>query len=183
LYWLSMMLKGIDPRTARYTIFPPSMGTKDEMMRAQVQLAHATTVNYLLKSFSLGGKIPSIQWVLRYIMGMDEEAIDALDLKDVIQPAAGGAGMKNDPPANDPKEHAIMIGVAQANPDVLEATDHLQWMLEERAIEMRTPKAMAWLRQRSHYQPFQGQFEQIVRMLGITELRKVGPTQPIRIAA
>jgi hypothetical protein len=171
LYYLSLIFKGIDPRKARYTIFPPSLATRDELLRAQVQLAHATTCQYLAQAFSLTGKVPSIQWMLKYVMGMDMEAIDALDLKDVIQPSGGGAGFKNDPPKGDPKENQMMAWAAMSSPDVQEQSEHLRFMFEERAMALRLPSAATWLEKHTMSRPFDGKLERILPLLGITELR------------
>ncbi len=93
LYWVSLLLRDVDPRSLRYTIFPPALGTRDELIRAQVQQAHATTVQYLANAFGQTGEMPSIGWFLKYVMNLDDEVIAAMDLAEVVQ--LKGSGMKN----------------------------------------------------------------------------------------
>jgi hypothetical protein len=65
LYWLELILAGIDPRSIQYVIFPPSLGTRDELVRAQVAMAYGTTIRYLSTAFATTGQVPSIQWFLK----------------------------------------------------------------------------------------------------------------------
>jgi hypothetical protein len=180
LYWVSMLLRGIDPRSVKYVIFPPSLGTRDELMRAQTQLAHATTIQYLAKAFGQTGEQPSIAWFLRYIMNLDEETVATLELpgmlSKVTMPAGGGAGFKNDPPAGGSKEAARqqeMADVALGSPEVQKQIDYMDFLIGERMIQMRHPKAVEalWRHQQSATKPFGQHFDAVVRSLGITELR------------
>jgi len=164
LYWTSLLLRGIDPRTVRFTIFPPSLGTKDEQIRAQVQLLHATTVKYLYDAFALTGKAPDPKWALKYVMGLDEEAIDTLDLVKVVQQAKPGGVTGRNARTNKKapresrrsagilaitgrreaeRESLAMADAAMTNPNVLELQEHLQFMLDERGLALRKESSRA----------------------------------------
>lgn len=163
LYWISLMLRGVDPRTVRFTIFPPSLGTRDELIRAQVQLLHATTTKYLYDAFGMTGKAPDPKWALKYIMGLDEEAITSLDLVEVIQPAGkGGKGVVGRNARTNksaPRESAGILAItgrqeadregkaiadaAMTNPTILEQQEHLQFMLDERGLSLRKEDSKA----------------------------------------
>lgn len=175
LYWVAMVLRGIDPRGVRYSLFPPSLGTRDELVRAQVQLAHATTCRYLAQAFGQTGKQPSIQWMLSHIMGMDEETMDGLELTDVIQQVTPGAP-KNDPAANPSKDSArkeaeLIAGVLGSNPFVTEQTDRLQFLLDERALSLKLPSAMESLKRKTLTAPFAGEdFNQFALSMGAKRL-------------
>lgn len=176
IYYVQMILQGIDPRKVRFQVFPPSLGTRDELIRAQVQLAHATTCRYLSQAFSATGKQPSVQWFLQKVCGFDDEALEDLNLTAILQPPKGGNAFKNDPPTGGPKElrdpdRAVMAAVSQTNPYVMETVEHLQFMLEERAIELRLPSAAARLPSVS--MPFARNFTEIVKSMGITNLRDI----------
>ena len=168
LYWVSLILKGIDPRTIKYTIFPPAMGTRDELIRAQIMMARATTVQYLSTAFGTTGEAPTPQWFLKYIMGMDEDVVKDLQLKKVMQTTKGNSGFqKNSPPKNvkDRKEDERMAQVALCNPAVIEQVDHLQFLLNERAIMLRLPNAsipVKWT------QPFN--VEEVAPTMGFNQL-------------
>lgn len=185
LHWVSMILRGVDPRTVKYVIFPPSLGTRDELIAAQVQLAHATTVQYLAKAFGQTGKQPSIAWFLKYVMGYDDEVVDSLNLPGMISkvkvpPGGGGAGFKNDPPANakDNAQREKMAAIALTNPFLLEHIDAVQFLVEENMIARRDARIIPklWREQQRLTKPFnidgRSHFESTVRSLGISELRR-----------
>lgn len=182
LYWVSMILRGIDPRSVRYVIFPPSLGTRDELIAAQVQLAHATTIQYLAKAFGQSGKQPSIGWFLKYVMGYDDEVVESLKLPGMLvkvqstNPGGAGAGFKNDPPANakEEAEFEAMAEAAKANPELTGQRSVVEFLLEERMIAERHPKMVAklWIEQQKMTKPFSGFFGDAVRSMGITELRR-----------
>jgi hypothetical protein len=165
-----MVAQGIDPRSVRYQIFPPALGTRDELVRAQVQLAHATTCRYLSQAFSPTGKQPNVRWMLSTIMGMDDETLEGLEdeMDDVMMGAAGGNSFKNDPPSS-PVESREMAAHILNQPEALEKLDHLQWLLEERAIARRLPSALP-----TQMQPFGNRFDDMVRSMGIRSLRVAG---------
>jgi hypothetical protein len=168
IYWIQMILQGIDPRRVRYQIFPPALGTRDELIRAQVLLLHATTCRYLSQAFAPTGEQPSKTWMLQTIMGYDEETLVDMKMDKIIQEPAGSG--KNGPAASagDRKESEAWAIMAQTSPEVLEQTDHLKWLLEERALSLHLPSALKRLP--SMQQPFGTHFEDIVRGLGIKEL-------------
>lgn len=186
LYWVSMVLRGIDPRSVRYVIFPPGLGTRDELIASQVMLAHATSIQYLAKAFGQSGKQPSIQWFLKYVMGFDDEVVQSLDLPGMIskvvvqQPGGAGAGFKNDPAKNGPKsekeekEFEEMADVAVSQPSVANAAMIAEYLVTERRIQMRDPKIIPqlWESQSRMTKPFANNFDEVVRSLGITQLRK-----------
>lgn len=168
IYWVQMILQGIDPRLVRFQVFPPALGTRDELIRAQVQLAHATTCRYISQAAQPTGEQPSIKWMLSKIMGMDDETLDGLEMADVLQMSP--AQFKNDPPANS-KESAEMAALAQTNPFVMEKIDQVQFLLEERALGKRINSESIKLP--TAKRPFGNHFDDVVRSLGITRLRKV----------
>jgi hypothetical protein len=172
LYWISLLLRGIDPRTVRYTIFPPPLGTRDELIRAQIQMMHATTTKYLYDAFGVTGKAPDPLWSLKYLMGMDDEAIQALELKEAIQVTAAAAKAKMNPTSkNPPKEQQEMADAAMTSPAVLEQMDAVGFLLEERALAYRLPSAVAKF-ERSMAPPFPlSHMEQVCRDLCVREMR------------
>jgi hypothetical protein len=176
IYWVGLILRGIDPRTVQYTIFPPAMGTRDELIRAQVQLARATTIQYLSAAFGATGKVPSIEWMLKYILGMDDEVIrdDRLQLTNVI-PKAGknSPGFKNAPPKNvkDDQEDRLMAAQALQDPEVRKQAHQLSFVMEERALALRLPEAADAIRYRT-LPSWHGDFDSVVRSMGVKELHR-----------
>lgn len=178
LYWLSLILRNIDPRTVPFTIYPPAVGTRDELLRAQVQLAHATTVRYLGQTFGMTGKMPSEKWFLQYIMGLDDEVIDKLELVDVLQQPRGGSVTGRDGPK--PKESREMAAGAFLSGDVQDEIFKTQFFLNERAIGLRKPELLRggaieqyqWLRP---HDPFGPHFDAVVQSLGMrpSQLRRL----------
>lgn len=174
IYWVSLMLRGVDPRTVRFTIFPPSMGTRDELIQAQMQLARATTVQYLGAAFAQTGEMPSIPWFLRYVMNYDDGVIDKLQLKKVIPKGSGSPGFKNAPPKNvkdkrNEREREMARHV-QDIPAVQEQVRVLDFMLEERAIALKLPEAADGVR-RMIQPAWAADFDSVARSMGIKELR------------
>jgi hypothetical protein len=142
LYWVSLVLRGIDPRTVPYLIVPPTMGTRDELVRAQVMQAYAVTVKYLAEACGITGKAPSPAWFLKWVVGLSEEAIDALELKDVMKLTK--KGMKNDPasgavPTELDQAALRAIGESDAVASEVAATTFL---LGERAIAKGQEKVL-----------------------------------------
>lgn len=175
LYWVSLILRGIDPRTIRYTIFPPSLGTRDELIRAQILLARSTVCQYLAAALGQSGKMPSIAWFLKYVMEFDDDVIneDTLGLVKVMQKSGQGAGsFKNAPPKNvkDRREHEKLGQIALANPAILEQREHLEFLLEERAVEQRMPIISEHVGRMTR-PAMSERFDEIVRGMGITSLR------------
>ena len=168
LYWVELILRGIDPRSLKYSILPPALGTRDELVRAQIQLAHSTTVRNLSSSFAQSGKMPSIPWFLRYVMGLDQDTIEGLDLVDVMQ--VGQASLGSGEPSR--KESLEMASAALANPETFDQATRMRFVLEERAIAKRKPELMGldWPRLE---QPFGHRFDDVVRSLGVKELHVV----------
>lgn len=175
LYWVQMILRGIDPRSVRYTIFPPSMGTRDELIRAQILLSRATTVQYLSAALGQSGKMPSIQWFLKYVMEYDDAVFedDQLGLVKVMQKSGSGAGsFKNAPPKNvkDRREFERLGQEALKNPIIAQQRETIDFLLEERAIGMKSP----YLNEkfgRMTLPHFAGRFDEFVRSIGVKELR------------
>ncbi|MGE5609701.1 MAG: portal protein [Bacillota bacterium] len=173
LYWIEMILRGIDPRAVRYTIIPPALGTRDELIRAQVMVAHANTVQFLAKAFASTGRVPSIQWFLKYMMNLDEPTIDALELTDVIQQAAAGSssgmGAGKEPNAGEAVEMAV---AALGSPEIVAEVNRTSFLINERAIGLKKPEIMglSWPLAEN---PFGCHFEDVVRSLGVKELKSV----------
>lgn len=167
MYWVGLMLRGIDPRSVRYVIYPPSLGTRDELVRAQIQLMHATTVKYLSDAFGATGKQPSVKWMLKYVMGMDNEVIDALEYEKIVVPKKGSASANKNPP----KEATQMANAAMTNPAIIEQMDHLGWMLEERELSRRTGPIFKQYERQMLPAFTNAQIGEVCRSLGVTELR------------
>lgn len=164
LVWLHLILAGVDPRSVKYAIFPPSLGTKDELMRAQVQMLHAQTVKYLSEAFALTGEAPSPQWMLKTFMGLDEESLAGLDLKKVLiptkpsGPSSKGSGRRSSMQKKSREhlermaterrergmsksEQAVMAEAALTDPGIQQNVEHLEWMVNERKLKLRGPDA------------------------------------------
>lgn len=143
LYWVELLLRRIDPRDFPFVIFPPAMGTRDELVRAQVQLAHATTVRYLAEAFSRTGEMPSINWFLRHILNLDDEAISSLDLVKVL------ADIAKIPNSTDKAigdgEGRMMQLKALESPEVAAEMRYTRFVLNERALSMMKPAEYAAL--------------------------------------
>ena len=187
LYWVSLILRGFDPRSVPFTIYPPAVGTRDELLRAQVQVAHATTVRYLAQAFAQTGKVPSIPWFLQYVMGLDDEVIDKLQLEDVMlttkgaldAPTNGGNTPQNNSSGGPSDQHAMeLASAAMASGDIREEIARTRFLFNEQAIGLRKPELMSggtpeqyeWMRR---IDPFGDQFEAIVSSLGrrVSELK------------
>lgn len=115
LYHLELLLAGYDPRTADYILMPPPMGTRDELMHAQVMQAYATAIASLADAFANTGEQPSVQWFLRQIMGMDENAIADLG---TLVPVIQKTGTTKDGPSMTQKEQASMVLAVQSNAEL-----------------------------------------------------------------
>jgi hypothetical protein len=143
LYWVELLLRRVDPRDFPYVIFPPAMGTRDELVRAQVQLAHATTVRYLADAFSKSGKMPSINWFLRHIMNLDDEAIDGLGELELV--ASKGDDRIKDT-SGDPATpggasgDSALVAKALENDAVASELRYTRFLLNERALSKMTPQ-------------------------------------------
>lgn len=173
IYWLAMILRGIDPRRVRYAIIPPALGTRDELIRAQVQVAHAQTVAFLAKAFSTTGKQPSIGWFLKYVMNLDEETIAALDMADVLNLSQGSLDSPSGASANsghNKGEATEMADAALSNPEIIAEVNRARFLLTERAIDQRKPEVMG-LQWPLADNPFGHHFEDVVQSLGIKELK------------
>ena len=115
-------------------------------------------------------------------MGFDDDIIATLDLPnmmaDVVNPTTTGGGFANDPNKNGPtngKEHREWTQQAdylQTNPYILEQTDKLQFLVDEKLLGMHNHKLVpaVFRQQQQLTKPFED-FEGVVRGLGITELR------------
>ncbi len=147
LYWLELILMGIDPRKTKYLIFPPSLGTRDELVRAQIVNTHAMTVAALSKAFVPSGKMPSIQWMLKHVMYFDDDALPGVaDLVDATPANAKGdtegdevdpqaaRGGPNAGPAINKGEQAEMVTKLMENERVAGEIRYLHFLLDERAI-------------------------------------------------
>jgi len=147
LYWVELILMGIDPRKAKYMIFPPSLGTRDELVRAQIAQTHAMTVQALAKSFAMTGNMPSINWFLKYVMHFDDESLPSV--KDLVPATAGtsggsnadngdgtqsGAGDAKTGPIVSPGEAANMQASLHENPGIANELKYLSFLLDERSI-------------------------------------------------
>lgn len=136
LYWIELLLAGRDPRKTKYVIFPPSLGTRDELIRAQIQQAHSTTCKQLADAFSKTGKMPDHAWFLRFIMNMDDEAIAAADLVDVI--AKGGKQQKPNGPKIGKNELDAMLATVLQSEEAAAELRYLRFLLEDRTIAKMT---------------------------------------------
>lgn len=179
LYWLELILRGKDPRKIKFLIHPPPIGTRDELMRAQVQMLHATTCKYLAGTVSTTGKQPSIEWMLKYVMGMDQEVIDQLSMTDVIQQGGGagvgGGGGAGAPGGMQSKEQGIeYANVAMMNDEIARQAGVLHWMVSERALSKgRLDLAGAENRRliEGAFRPFESEeVDNIAKSFGITKL-------------
>jgi hypothetical protein len=177
LYWVSLILRGIDPRTVPYLLLPPSMGTRDELVHAQVMQTYATTVKYLSDAFGVTGQVPSIQWFLRNILGLSVDAIDALDLKDAIN-LKGRKSQKNDPASGLASNE--MAQAALTSDEVAKQVAATTFVLGERAFDKRAEGVLG-LRLHPYSQlefaPVgPAMFESFAMKLGrrVSELRRVG---------
>lgn len=139
LYWVGLMLRGIDPRTVDYLIIPPNMGTRDELVRANITQAYATTIKYMTDAFGVTGQVPSMKWFLKYIMGLDEDAIEAMELSKVVQMGPSGAG-KNDPPSG--LASSEMAAAALGDDAVASTIAVSGFLLGERAMALGVEKVL-----------------------------------------
>lgn len=131
-YWVELLLQGIDPREMDYLIIPPTLGTRDELVRAQVLQAHATTCRYLAEAFALSGSVPTPAWFLRYVMGMDDTAIEALKLLPV---QGKGAGIDIKPSQKlTPSESSAMREKLNQNEAVASELRWTSYLLNERTL-------------------------------------------------
>jgi hypothetical protein len=179
LYWLELMLNGFDPRTIDYVIWPPSLGTKDELLTAQVMLAHSTVVKNIASAYSVTKQVPSVQWMFKYLMGLDEQAIEDLQLVDVVQKAAtDGTGKAGPTPGSQPKsgeshnESIELVIAALEHGDTFSAMASLQHMIQERAIALRQDQYLNTENRQLLVKPnlFADNFADVVRMLGVKSL-------------
>lgn len=131
-YWIELLLQGIDPRDYDYLIIPPTLGTRDELVRAQVMMAHATVCKYLTDSFSTTGKVPDPGWFLRYVMGMDDVAIEQMNLKPVLGKAATASSKPSTPLS--PTEAEAMREHLNKDEEIKSELKWTRYILEERML-------------------------------------------------
>jgi hypothetical protein len=149
LHWVHMILRGYDPRTIDYTIWPPSLGTRDELMKAQVVLAYSNVVKNLAAAFGTTGQQPSIEWFLQYVMGFDQDALEALDMTDVVQQAKAGAGdtSQNPNPREDRDRNAQILDATKAgsfaDQNSVQTARYLGFMMQERAVALKRPEMLS----------------------------------------
>lgn len=86
LYDLMLILRRIDPRSQKYIILPPTLGTRDDLIQAQVANTYASVVRNLATAFSLTGEVPTIEWFLRTFMNLTDEEYESLELAPVVAP-------------------------------------------------------------------------------------------------
>lgn len=173
LYWVSLVLRGIDPRSIRWAIFPPALSTRDDLIRAQVVLAYSNTAFYLTRALSLTGQVPSVQWILKYIMRLDDEVIDDLKLVQAVQNSGIGMSTKNDPPQNA-KEAQILPALVEANPFLDEEIEHLNFMVEEHRLSKRYPEYVKLMERKTYNSALsEGAVRQIMQANGVKELRTI----------
>lgn len=86
LYDIMLILRGIDPRSQPYLILPPTLGTRDELIQAQIASTYAAVIRNLATAFSFTGKVPTIEWFLRTFMGLTDEQFETLELAPVVAP-------------------------------------------------------------------------------------------------
>lgn len=143
LYWVSLVLRGIDPRTVPYLIVPPTMGTRDELIRAQIMQMQATTLKYMCDGMGITGQAPSPKWLIKWVMGMPDEATDQLELLKVVKQSKGA--MKNDPgtgtKSSDARSAEIAAQFLQSD-DVAKQATLVSFLVGERAIAMRKEGAL-----------------------------------------
>lgn len=137
LIWLDLILHGVDPRSLEYLIIPPTLGTRDELIRAQVMLAHAQVCVHLAKCFSTSGKVPSPAWFLRYVMGFDDAAIEQMDLQDVVPGA--GKNLGTDDPETSPKEAMAMRNELGKDQELAADLRFTKYVLGERLLAFAKP--------------------------------------------
>lgn len=159
LYWIELILLGIDPRKARYTIFAPPLGTRDELIRAQIMSAKSLAVMNLSKAFGSTGKQPSTEWFLRYFNIVDDEAIAALDLATVI--GKGNTAKTTDP---KPKESVEIVAHLLNNRRLRSEVDYTRLLLNEAAMSKMSPE----------------QYEKIWRNIGVPLLPTMDVAQCAR---
>lgn len=135
LIWLDLMIHGIDPRTVPFLIVPPTMGTRDELIRAQVMMTHATVCQYLSKAMSTTGQVPSPAWFMKYIMGFDEECISQMNLQAVVQQPTG----QSSDPAMNPKENQEMLNHLTKDQELAADIRMTKHLANERLIAFADP--------------------------------------------
>lgn len=175
LFWLRMLLRGVDPREAPITIWPPSMGTKDELLRAQVMQLQSQTVKNLSESMSKTGKQPSIEWMLQYIMMLPQDAIDDLELAPALQIKSTGGQPSTGSGSGTPRGREAMELAAHAlqDPEVQMQARVVEMLIQERALKMRKRDWMGAVDRAmidSYSQPFDGSFRDVVETFGIQKL-------------
>lgn len=138
MFQLELLLNGIDPRRVPYVIYPPSLGTRDELIRAQVQLAYSNTVKNLAAAFATTGRAPTPEWWFKYILGLDDDAIDELELRPIVA-TVKGKGINNtgqNPNPRESEEFAQAASIA-ADPGLHNDIEQIKMLIQERAIERR----------------------------------------------
>jgi hypothetical protein len=181
LYWIGLILRGIDPRGVQYQLTPPTMGTRDELVRAQIMQTYATTVKYLADGLGMTGQVPSIQWFLKYIMGLSDDAIsdDVLQLKQVIVLTKGAP--KNDPASGaksgeSVEDSAQMAAAALGSDEVASRVAGLGFLLGERAVAFGVEEQMGvggrLFAQQSLMPAFAGRFDETMHQMGVRYLRR-----------
>lgn len=141
IYTVEMVLRGRDPRTVPYVIYPPSLGTRDELVRAQIQLSYASAIRQLSTAFAMTGEVPSVEWYLRNFMQLDEDTISELDLKPIVKDVSRGAqkprgGDKASPPA----EVGAMLNKIATDRTAMSDMQLLRHMIDERRMSRMSPK-------------------------------------------
>jgi len=178
LYWIELLLMGIDPRSLKYVIFPPSLGTRDELVRAQIQHSHAQTVLFLAKAFAQTGKQPNTKWFLRTVMNIDDEALADLGEVDATVGSGGGSSMSGgsggDGPSLTPSETDNMIAKLMEQPNIASELKYLRFILDERRISKMTAAQLDKIgRFDIHNVVPNFDVEAAARQLEIKELREV----------
>jgi hypothetical protein len=136
------VLRGIDPRELRYVIFPPSLGTRDELVRAQIQQAYSSTIKQLTEAFAVTGQVPSPEWFLKTFMQIDDDAIGAMDLKPIlsdVKPPANSS-KKNRGPDLSRNETAKMVADVASTPEMSRVLNALAFTLDERRLSTMKPE-------------------------------------------
>lgn len=176
LYWVEMILKGIDPSKVKYAIIPPALGTRDELVRANIANAHAQVVNHLASAFAQTGKVPSTKWFLTYMMGVDDETLEKLEFEPVVLTTKGaldkpaGGSSPSGPVTNkeglepNHQEAMEMANAAFSNPEISDAVARTRWLFGERAIGMGKAGVMGLVIPQTE-NPFGTHFKEIVQML------------------
>lgn len=169
LFWVELILRGIDPRSARYMIYAPPLGTRDEQIRAQIQQTHALTVMQLSQAFNKTGKQPSIEWFLRYVMNYDDEAIASMDYMN-IKGGKPDAAKKDDP---TPGQTDGVIKQIAASRRLTAEISLTKFLIDESILAKMKPEELetAWNRTGATQLPKMN-VEQCARDLWIPELHK-----------